>query len=955
MAPSPFFLNEDNVIRAPSLLSKDSEHQHSTHHQRLSGIIPAQNPSSDEKTDQRKHQQSAFLDITEPNPSSHEEKYHNESALLAIEEKRPNAQALASRLHRVVALAEGKEIHAYIKTLGLEQDSYLANLLISMYHRFDELQNARAVFDNLQYPSVVSWNCIIKAYTKGKHVKEALQLFKQMLQKGHKPNRITFLNILGSCVSPETLAEGKWIHAYVVKEGFKRDISICNSLITMYARCGDLKEAASIFHSMRHRNLVSWNSVIAAYCKHGQGKKVLELFAKMQQQRMQPDQYTFVSMLSMFASPESLAEAKGIHNCIIDHGFHTELIVGNALINMYNKCGAANDAFLVFGQMSERDVISWTSMIDAYSQNGHGRKALQLFQEMQHQGIKPNRATFIIILSACAALEDSEEGKAIHSLLKDHGLPMDVYLGNALIYMYGKCGELKDARAVFDEMHTHDSVSWTIMLHAYASHEYAKEALQLFQEMQRRKMEPDKSHYISALDACGILSALEEGKALHVCVSNRGFQSDIIVGNALICMYSRCGSLTDARTVFESMRQHDVVSWNAMITAYVKEGNIKEAFDCFSSMEEDGVEPNKLTFFGILGACTSSGALAEGKAYHIRIIDCGLDKEVFLGNSLINMYGKCGAVEDALAVFDHMQSPDLASWNSMIAAYCHCGNGKEALRVFRRLQEKHVKPDKVTFLSVVRACTILKAPEICKAIHASIKDCGLESDVVIGGALINMYGKFKALKEAREVFDRMDDHNVVSWTAMIDAYAQHGCYKEAMQLFSLMQLNNFQPNKVTLISLLSSCISPAALEEGKAIHSYIIDKGFESDLFVGNALVSMYGKCRALEYARQAFDRMGQHDVVSWTAMMNVYLRCKQDQSVLQLYEQMQQELEQPNQVTFVSVVNACANLKALADGKAIHASIIDAGYGSDILIKQALTNMYRKCDAFEELYSLTT
>lgn len=939
--------DRDKSISAssPDLISTENDLQHKTH---LQNSFPAQDPASDDETEQAIALHSHSL-------SSVKQSYrpHKQNSVDFF--KHPNVQALASQVRNSRSLDEGKKIHAHIKEAGLDQDTYLANLLILMFHRFDDLQNARAVFDTLKYPSVVSWNCIIRSYVKFKHLKDALHLFRQMLQRGHRPNRTTFLTILGACTAPEFLAEGKWIHAYIAKQNFQKDVAICNSLITMYSRCGDLNEAVSIFYRMEARSIISWNSIIAAYCRHGQNQKALDCFARMQQERMQPDQHTFVSMIIMFNSPDCLADAKEIHNCTIDHGFHTELIVGNALINMYNKCGSPDNAFLVFEQMAERDIISWSAMIDAYAENGHGRKALLLFQEMQEKGIKPNRVTFISVLSACANLEDEEKGKAVHSLLKAQGIPIDTYLGNALIYMYKNCGAIKEARKVFDEMHARDTVSWTVMLHAYASHKYAKEALQLFEVMQDSKLELDKSHYISALDACGLLCNLTKGKALHERISEREFHSDTTVTNALICMYGRCGALKTARTVFESMRQRDVVSWNAMITAYANLDYSKEAFDCFTAMQESGVEPNRLTFFGLLNACTSSNALIEGKAFHRKIIECGLDKEGLLGTSLINMYGKCGAIEDALAVFNHMHDPDITSWNAMISAYCRCRNGKGALHIFRRLQEKKVKPDKVTFLSVLGACTILGATDMGKGVHELIKDCGWESDMVVGGALINMYSKFKDLKAAQEVFDNLDGQNVVSWTSMIDAYSQHGCHKEAVELLKSMQQQNCQPNKITLISVLSSCMNPAALEEGISVHSYIIDVGVELDLLVGNALICMYGKCQALEYACQAFHRMGQHDVVSWTALMNAFLRCHRHRGVLQLFEDMEKEGIQPNQVTFVTVLRACTTLKSLADGKAIHAKIMDTGFAFDIVVKQALIDMYHSCEAFKDIYSLTS
>ncbi|KAH7281229.1 hypothetical protein KP509_36G036400 [Ceratopteris richardii] len=823
-----------------------------------------------------------------------------------------------------------------------------------MFHRLDDIHSARAVFDALKYPSVVSWNCILRSYIKLKRFKEALHLFRNMLQKGNNPNRVTFLTILGACTSPKNLVDGKWIHAYIYKHRMLKDISICNCLITMYSRCGDLKEAVSIFKNMQNRTVVSWNAMIAAHCKHGNRKEVLDLFDRMQMERMQPDQRTFVGMLSVFNSPECLAEGKELHNTIIDHGFHRELIVANALINMYSKCGSPDDAFMVFRQMETHDVISWTAMIEAYAESGRGREALEFFYDMQDKGVKPNRVTFVSALGACASLGDAEEGRAIHFQINSLGVPIDVYLGNALIYMYEKGCDLTAARSVFDEMHVRDSVSWTIMLHAYASSNHAAEALELFRVMQEKKIELDKSHFISALDACGLLSNLEVGKELHEQIFKSGLLSDTAVGNALMCMYGRCRALNDACAVFENMHHRDVVSWNAMINIFANLGHSTDAFSCFSEMQAYRVLPNKLTFLALLSACTTANALLEGKTFHRKIVELGCDREDLLVNALIRMYGQCGAVEDALAVFDHLRNPPVSAWNFLIGAYCNGCNGKGALNVFRRMQNSGREPNKITFLHVLKACAMTGVQDYGKTVHELIKECGWGYDVVVGGALINMYSKFRDLEAAKEVFENMEEQNVVSWTAMIDAYANHGYHKEAVRLLESMKQSNCEPNQITLASVLGSCVSPVALEDAISVHSYIIELGLESDTFVGNTLVGTYGRCQAIDHAYQAFHRIGEHDVVSWTALMSAYLRCHKHEEVLQLFQYIQKDV-QPNRVTFICAVKSCTYMRDLAKGKEVHAKIMESSYNSDIILKQSLIDMYHSCGAYEELYSLTS
>ena len=238
------------------------------------------------------------------------------------------------------------------------------------------------------------------------------------------------------------------------------------------------------------------------------------------------------------------------------------------------------------------------------------------------------------------------------------------------------------------------------------------------------------------------------------------------------------------------------------------------------------------------------------------------------GNALVNMYAKCGSIRDAQLVFDLMGTRDVISWHAMIAGYAQHGHCKEAFEVIYQMQRVGMKPDQITYMSVLNACACPAALECGKEVHAHIIDTGLQSDVRVETALVNMYAKCGSIRDARLVFDKISKRDVISWNAMIAGYVQHGHCEEALEVFCQMQQLGTKPDQITYMSILNACACPTALERGKEVHAHIIDTGYEIDVCVGNALVNMYSKCGSLRDARLVFDKMGKRDVISWNALI---------------------------------------------------------------------------------------
>ncbi|KAJ7514015.1 hypothetical protein O6H91_23G022500 [Diphasiastrum complanatum] len=463
---------------------------------------------------------------------------------------------------------------------------------------------------------------------------------------------------------------------------------------------------------------------------------------------------------------------------------------------MYGKCHSLEDARGIFDKLHNRDVVSWNAMIAAYGQHDRGNEAIQLFVKMIDEGLKPNEITFVSVVDACASTANLDRGKFVHALIIDSGLQPSIILGNALVNMYAKCGDLSETQIIFDKLLKKNVVSWTTLIGAYAQHGNKKNAIELLKKMQGEGVRPNKITYVSILEAFSSPVDLSEGKVIHSEIRNSGFQFDLVVDTALLNMYGKCGSPDDARRIFDDMRERDEIAWNAMIAAYAHPGHGKNAIQIFYEMQKTGVKPTVVTYVSVLDACADVTALREGKMIHESIVDSGFDKEIVLGNALINMYAKCGSLQDARTVFDNMQSRDVFSWTSVIAAYAQHGHGHATLELFRQMLLGGWKPNEITFISVLSACN-----------HGGLVDEGLYY--------------FESMTAAYALSPTLEHYGCI-----IDLLGRAGWLDKAEDLLTKMPL---EPDAVIWMSLLGSCRVHGDVERGKHIAKRLLELDFNHD------------------------------------------------------------------------------------------------------------------------------
>ncbi|KAK9276282.1 hypothetical protein L1049_005813 [Liquidambar formosana] len=349
-------------------------------------------------------------------------------------------------------------------------------------------------------------------------------------------------------------------------------------------------------------------------------KEALEFFSRMRMFGLKPNNFTFASVFKACLGLEAVDVGKSVHGCALKTRYELDNYVGVALLDLYTESGYVDDARRVFEEIPKKDVIPWSFMIARYAQSGRSEDAVELFCRMRKALVIPNQFTFASVLQACATMASLDLGKQIHSHVLKFGLGSDVFVSNALMDVYAKCGNMESSMELFAESTNRNDVTWNTVIVGYVQLGDGEKALSTFLNMLQYQVQATEVTYSSVLRACASLAALKPGTQIHSLTVKTIFDKDIAVSNALIDMYAKCGSIKDSRLVFHMMNKRDEVSWNAMISGYSLHGLGGEALRVFEKMKSTEFKPNKLTFVGVLSACCNAGLLDQGQAYFTSMV-----------------------------------------------------------------------------------------------------------------------------------------------------------------------------------------------------------------------------------------------------------------------------------------------------------------------------------------------
>ncbi|KAJ6417614.1 hypothetical protein OIU84_003359 [Salix udensis] len=409
-------------------------------------------------------------------------------------------------------------------------------------------------------------------------------------------------------------------------------------------------------------------------------------------------------------------------------------------------------------------------------------------------------------------------------------------------------------------------------------------------------------------------------------------------------MYVLCNSFVDAKKLFYQLEFYYAMPWNWMIRGLVKMGCFDFALSFYFKMLGCGVLPDKYTFPPVIKCCTCLNNVRSGKVIQDMILEMGFNLDMYVASSLIKLYADNGCIEDARRFFDKMIDKDCVSWNVMINGYVQCGESDSAIKLFKYMMRSEAKPDSVTFACVLSISCSEAMVQYGRQLHGLVVRSGLDFDPLVGNTLVTMYSKGRQLGDARKFFDMMPQTDLVVWNRMIGGYVQNGFMDDASMLFNGMVSAGVKPDSITFTSFLSSLAESSSLRRAKEIHGYIVRHGVILDIYLKNALIVLYFKCRDVVMACRIFNLSTQFDIVIYTAMISGYVLNGMNNDALEIFRWLLQKKMIPNALTYTSILPACAGLAAIKLGRELHGYIIKNELEEKCPVGSAIMNFYAKC-----------
>ncbi|CAN6229437.1 unnamed protein product [Urochloa humidicola] len=640
-------------------------------------------------------------------------------------------------------------------------------------------------------PPTLLCNAVLIAYVARALPDQALRLYA-LLNHAARPaprsDHYTYSCALTACARARRLRLGKSVHAHLLRRAraLPDTAVLRNSLLNLYVSCarrggGGVDVVRRLFDAMPKRNAVSWNTLFGWYVKTGRPQEALELFARMLEDGVRPTQVSFVNVFPAAANNDP-SWSFALYGLLLKHGVEhvNDLFVVSSAIAMFSELGDVQSAWRIFEHSAKKNTEVWNTMITGYVQNGKFTEAMDLFiQLLGSKEVPLDVVTFLSALTAASQSQDGRLGQQLHGyLIKGMHGTLPVILGNALVVMYSRCGNVQTAFELFDHLPEKDVVSWNTMITAFVQNDFDLEGLLLVYQMQKSGFAADSVTLTAVLSAASNTGDLQIGKQAHGYLIRHGIEDEGLE-SYLIDMYAKSGRIQIAQRVFDGYGNiiRDEVTWNAMIAGYTQSGQPEQAILAFRAMLEAGLEPTSVTLASVLPACDPlGGGICAGKQIHCFAVRRCLDSNVFVGTALVDMYSKCGEISTAEHVFASMTEKSTVTYTIMISGLGQHGFGERAVSLFYSMREKGLKPDAVTFLAVISACNYSGLVDEGLALYRSMEACGIAPTPQHHCCVVDLLAKAGRVDEAYEFVEGLgEEGNFVSiWGSLLTSCKAQG-------------------------------------------------------------------------------------------------------------------------------------------------------------------------------------
>ncbi|XP_028795714.1 pentatricopeptide repeat-containing protein At4g19220, mitochondrial-like [Neltuma alba] len=799
----------------------------------------------------------------------------------------------------------------HITRLRLQNLALLPPTRLPSPHPFSLQNSYNGDFEIVRKHMVPIPPCALPALLFTRHFfHTAIQPFDEM------PQRV-LNDLINSSSKKPKLVTVSAAHCIALKTGTLAHLPTVTSLLTIYCKAGDFSSSRVLFDEIHDRDVIAWNSIIAASVKNKLYKTAMDFFGNMIKEQCGFDCTTLLLLVSTSSYMNNLEQGRAIHCLSVKTGMLVDISLSNALTNMYAKCGVLKSSECLFSEIKYKDVVSWNSMIKGSLHNGEPKKSLYYFKDMVLSGEEADSVSLSCAISASTALGELDFGQSIHELGMKLGYldSQHVSVPNSLISLYIQCGDIEAAETVFREMECKDIVSWNAMMEGYASNGSVNEVFDLLLEMQTyESFQPDTVTLTNILKVCAVVMLSREGRTVHGFAIRRQMLSDLTLLNSLIDMYSKCKLVEKTELLFNSAHERDLVSWNAMIYGYSINGYSQEAQSLFRELLHFFPSGSSSTVLAVLSSCSSTYSLSFGKSVHCWQLKLGFLNHIPSVNSLIHMYINCGDLTAAFLIFQENSALAVtASWNTLIVGCVKGNHYQEALETFSSMRRKaSVNYDSITLVNVLSACANLELLNKGRCLHGLVLTSPLGSDIRVQNSLITMYGRCRDIKSARSVFEFCFVLNLCSWNCMISALSHNKESRDALELFLHLP---FKPSEITVVSVLTACTQMGVLRHSKQVHAHIFRSGFQDNAFISAALVDMYSNGGRLDLALQVFTHAKEKSEAAWNSMISAYGYHGNGERAINLFHEMRGSGIRATKSTFVSLLSACSHSRLVNEG----------------------------------------
>ncbi|KAI4376768.1 hypothetical protein MLD38_014491 [Melastoma candidum] len=598
--------------------------------------------------------------------------------------------------------------------------------------------------------------------------------FRGIISSFPTSGRNFFLDLLKESTKIHHLQQ---IHAQIIANGYKNDISTVTKLTHRLCDLGRINYARDLFLSIRNPDIFLFNVVIKGYSSNGSSFSSISLFNHLRRMTtLRPDNYTY--SFAVAASSDFRSEKVGnlLHGQAVVDGLESDLFVGSSLVDLYFKFSKVDLAKKMFNRMLERDTVLWNTVISGLVKNCRYEESIGVFIDMiADESTRLDSTSVTAVLPAPAELQMLGVGMSVHSLALKLGLDDHEYVITGLMSTYSKCGEIESAGSLFGQIARPDLISYNAMISGYTCNGETENSVRLFRELLESGDRVNSSTIVGLIPVFQPFGHLDLTSSIYGFCIKSSIVSNPAVMTALTTVYSRLSEMELARKIFDESNEKCLESWNAMISGYAQIGLTKEAISLFKVMQESEVRPNPVTITSVLSACAQLGALSLGKWVHELIKREEFDANIFVMTALIDMYAKCGSIAEARHLFDLMPDKNVVTWNSMISGYGLHGHGNEAWNLYNQMLQCGIFPSRVTFLSVLHACSHAgMVAEGERVFHSMIIDHGFEPIAEHYACMVDMFGRSGQLRRALDFIERMPtEPGPAMWGALLGACMIH--------------------------------------------------------------------------------------------------------------------------------------------------------------------------------------